>query len=173
MAGFVGMAGGTAEDMRAVARAGGLLEAAGLAKKGSASDALNQKITPRAGAAYGPARTEPVVPNTRTPYDVDAQGLKWTQPQTLGERVALQSAISGEGEVVMKGPFGDPRYQDPGWVKMQLLTYSSDGNKIEIHYMRNTITGRTDQFKFVSRGEYPKPKGGGLDKVSPGDRPGK
>lgn len=69
----------------------------------------------------------------------------------------------------MQGPFNDPRYQGPGWVKMGLVEYLKDGNKIEIHYMRNTISGQTDQFKFLSRGTYPEPK---VDpKMPPGDRP--
>ena len=57
----------------------------------------------------------------------------------------------------MSGPFNDQKYKDPGWEKWEHITTTADGNKIEIHYMKNTITGQTDQFKFLSRGTYPEP----------------
>ena len=54
--------------------------------------------------------------------------------------------------------FNDPRYKgDPDWVKMGYVTYTKDGNKIEIHYMKNTRTGQAEQFKFLSRGQYRNP----------------
>ncbi len=175
--------------------------------KGGASRAFVANAGPRPGAPVGPPRTEsanpirgnqffgksrpePTVPDTSSPYRADsnkenaAQGyITWTTPQTLPERVALTAARSGQGKVVMEGPFGDPKYQAKGWVKMQYMPYESgdkatgpsgnrmtaEGNKIEIHYMRNTITGETDQFKFVSRGQYDKPKPD--PKVSSGDKP--
>ena len=92
-------------------------------------------------------------------YGHDKQGVVWTEPQTMAEQMALEAAQSGEGTVAMKGPFGDPRFSGPGWVKMQLIAQSADGNKIEIHYMLNTLTKATDQFKFLSRGRYPGPPG--------------
>jgi len=69
----------------------------------------------------------------------------------------------------MQGPFGDHKYQGKGWEKQEYITYTADGNRVQIHYMRNTITGETDRFKFVSRGEYDAPKPD--PKVSSGDRP--
>jgi RHS repeat-associated protein len=57
LAGFVGMAGGTAADMRAVAQAGGMLEAAGMAKKGAASDAINASTPRNVGIDQSTART--------------------------------------------------------------------------------------------------------------------
>ena len=129
----------------------------------------------RANPWFGKTRPEPTVPDTSSPYRKDSSrvianqgGIVWTSPQTLPERIALQAALSGEGEIAMRGPFGDPKYQGPGWEKMSYKTYTADGNKIEIHYMRNTITLQTDQFKFVSRGEYKKPT---VEKVSPGTKP--
>lgn len=95
-------------------------------------------------------------PSLITPYTRDSQGLTWTEPQTLNEQMARQAAGSGEGRVIMDGPFGDPRFQEPGWQKMEYKTYTADGNKIEIHYMRNMRS--IDQVKFLSRGEYPKPE---------------
>lgn len=38
----------------------------------------------------------------------------------------------------------DPRWmKDDGWVKM-----SQNVNGVEIHYVRNTITGQVDDFKY-------------------------
>ena len=134
--------------------------------------------TTRSNSSFGTTRPEPI-PTTVSPYRRDTNrinakrgDLVWDSPQTLPERMAMLSATSGEGEpLAMKGKLGDPKYQDPGWVKMGLVVYTADGNKIEIHYMRNTITLKTDQFKFISRGAYPKPTAGGNVKVSPGIRP--
>jgi len=173
-------------------RAGAALAAAAGGGPGSASRAFVENAGSRPGAPVGRPRTEsanpvranpwfgntrpePTVPDT-LPYRRDTNrdianrgGIVWTSPQTLSERIALQAALSGEGEIAMKGPFGDPKYQGEGWVKMQYVTHTADGNKIEIHYMRNTVTGQTDQFKFVSRGEYKKPTAD--PKVSSGTRP--
>ncbi|WP_346534347.1 hypothetical protein [Micromonospora sp. DPT] len=55
-AGVIGVLGGTASDMRAAAQAGSLLEVGGGVI--SARGAANPQVTPRAGAAYGPPRTE-------------------------------------------------------------------------------------------------------------------
>lgn len=93
-----------------------------------------------------------------SPYNRDRQGVVWRQPQSLAEQLAMKAAKSGEGIFIRSGPFRDPKFQDPGWEKWSYSTYTADGNKIEIHYMKNTITGQTDQFKFLSRGEYRKPK---------------
>jgi|CXWL01.1.fsa_nt_gi RHS repeat-associated protein len=174
-------------------RAGAALAAAaGGGGKGAASRAFIQNAgpvgmprtesanSPRANPWYGKTRPEATVPDTLTPYKPDSNrktakdgGIVWESPQTLPEWMALKAALSGVGEgerkPIMKGPFGDPKYQGEGWVKMGYLKYVADGNKIEIHYMLNTITGQRDQFKFVSRGEYPEPI---MDpKVSPGDKP--
>jgi hypothetical protein len=92
-----------------------------------------------------------------SPYSKDDHGLVWTEPQTIAEQAAMDAARSGEGKISMRGPFGDPKYKNPGWEKWKYGTTTADGNKIEIHYMKNTITGQTDQFKFLSRGSYPKP----------------
>ena len=91
-------------------------------------------------------------------YSHDGQGVVWTEPQTLAEQTALQEAKSGAGDVIMEGPFNDPKYRDDrGWVKKGFLVErTADGNKIEIHYMYNQNTGAADQFKFVSRGSYKK-----------------
>jgi hypothetical protein len=94
--------------------------------------------------------------------------FKWTEAQTLDEQLAMEQAKTGAGRRIMSRPFGDPRYGGPGWEKFEYVTYARDGNKIQIHYMRNALTRETGQFKFVSRGEYPKPP---IDpSISPGDQ---
>lgn len=41
----------------------------------------------------------------------------------------------------------DPRWMaSDGWVKMQQIV-----NGVNIHYVRNTVTGAVDDFKFVMR----------------------
>lgn len=177
----------------ASARAGAALAAAAGGGRGSASRAFIQNAGPRSGAAFGRPRIEsanqtcayplfgkdrpvPNVPDTSSPYRPDSNpenakrgNIVWTSAQTLPEQIAMQAARSGEGEIIMAGPFGDIKYQGQGWEKVQYKTYTADGNKIEIHYMRNTVTGQTDQFKFLSRGVYEKPK---IDpKVPAGNRP--
>ena len=84
--------------------------------------------------------------------------------------LAMAQAKSGVGDVLMPGPFKDSKYKDPGWVKKGFVVpRTADGNKIEIHYMYNEKTGASDQYKFLSRGEYTKPP---VDpKMPPGDRP--
>ncbi len=126
------------------------------------------------GESGGPPNSEPPSSGTEGPYRRDAQGVWWTEPQTMAEQTAMRAAKSGEGTVVMRGPFGDPRYQAPGWVKKSVLFENNgsrrtwDGNKIEIHYMYNEITGEANQFKFLSRGTYERPK---IEPKSDGDRP--
>lgn len=91
-------------------------------------------------------------------YDHDDQGVTWAEPQTLAEEIAMQDAKAGGGEVIMEGPFGDPEFQEPGWVKKGItIKKTADGNKIEIHYMYNAGKGEATQFKFLSRGTYKKP----------------
>jgi len=46
----------------------------------------------------------------------------------------------------MRTPMGDPRWPAAdGWIKM-----SHQVNGIDIHYVRNTVTGAVDDFKFAS-----------------------
>jgi hypothetical protein len=96
-------------------------------------------------------------------------GFEWTEAQTLDEQIAIEQAKTGAGRRIMSGPFGDPRYSSRGWEKFEYITYARDGNKIQIHYMRNALTRETGQFKFISRGEYPKPP---MDPAVPPGDPG-
>lgn len=96
------------------------------------------------------------------------KGFEWTEARTLEEQIAMEQAKRGTGEMIMPGPFNDALYSGSGWEKFGYITYARDGNKIEIHYMRNRLTQETGQFKFISRGGYKKPK---VDsEVSPGDQ---
>ena len=117
---------------------------------GGSSSPSAQPSSP--GGSSGPPSPEP------SPYGHDKQGVKWTDPQTLPEKLAMEGAKAGEGQPLPMQNFNDPRYKgDPDWVKMGYVTYTKDGNKIEIHYMKNTRTGQAEQFKFLSRGQYRNP----------------
>jgi hypothetical protein len=94
--------------------------------------------------------------------------FEWTDAQTLDEQIAMEQAKASAGQRIMSGPFDDARYSSPGWEKFEYITYARDGNKIQVHYMRNALTKETAQFKFISRGKYQKPT---IDRtVSPGDQ---
>ncbi|TQL39442.1 hypothetical protein FB564_4696 [Salinispora arenicola] len=60
----------------------------------------------------------------------------------------MRSAMSnptGGNIVPLKKGMTDPRWMgSDGWVKMAQRV-----NGIEIHYVRNTITGQVDDYKFV------------------------
>jgi RHS repeat-associated protein len=71
-------------------------------------------------------------------------------PANLAEQIMMKDAQSGGGDVIMRGPFGDPLYSEPGWVKMQNLHSLPGGGNINVHYMQNTITGEMSQFKFIN-----------------------
>jgi RHS repeat-associated protein len=66
----------------------------------------------------------------------------------LAEQLTMQEAQAGAGSIIMRGPFGDPKYQGCGWVKMQHIHKTPCGNTINVHYMKNLKTGATDKFKF-------------------------
>ena len=45
----------------------------------------------------------------------------------------------------------DPRWPgSKGWQKWQTTHKTSDGNTITIHYVRNSNSGKVDDFKFVN-----------------------
>ncbi|HST80410.1 MAG TPA: hypothetical protein VLL08_01575, partial [Kineosporiaceae bacterium] len=68
-------------------------------------------------------------------------------PKTDQERQVLRLVkdYPEEGTVVplRKGEITDPRWPEEGWVKMEFVL---DG--VNIHYLRNQITGWVDDFKF-------------------------
>jgi hypothetical protein len=50
------------------------------------------------------------------------------------------------GQQIQNIKMNDPRWPaSQGWVKMR-----QDINGVEIHYVRNTITGAVDDFKFAA-----------------------
>ena len=66
-------------------------------------------------------------------------------PANLREKLAMEQAISNPAEGrPLPVPMTDPRWPaTDGWVKI-----SQNINGIEIHYVRNSITGAIDDFKF-------------------------
>jgi hypothetical protein len=72
-----------------------------------------------------------------------------TEPENLREQLTMEEAKAGAGTEVMRGTkCGDPKFQDPGWTKMQHVHRNPDGTNTTVHYMKNTITGETTQFKY-------------------------
>jgi hypothetical protein len=91
----------------------------------------------------------------------------------LRERVAVAAAIAdpGAGTKILPS-IGDPRWSEPGWVKMQQVLDPSAtmkgvspgqiggggswgldpilaGDRITIHYLLNEVTGEIDDFKIM------------------------
>lgn len=69
-------------------------------------------------------------------------------PGDLAEQLAMAEVRSAPGgaPLNMRKPMGDPRWPaTDGWIKM-----SQRVNGIEIHYVRNTISGAVDDFKFAN-----------------------
>ncbi|WP_018800572.1 polymorphic toxin-type HINT domain-containing protein [Salinispora arenicola] len=95
-----------------------------------------------------------------TRFEVDSNGVATdlqplgrgstgrTTPNSLNEQIAMRSAMSnptGGNIVPLKKGMTDPRWMgSDGWVKMAQRV-----NGIEVHYVRNTITGQVDDYKFV------------------------
>ena len=74
-----------------------------------------------------------------------------TIPNNLEEQMAMHQVrsdpLGGATELPIK--LNDARWKSSdGWVKMQSVVKTADGNKITIHYVYNKVTGRFDDFKF-------------------------
>lgn len=68
----------------------------------------------------------------------------------LDEQLAMKQAMSNpKAGQVLPVKMTDPRWPSlEGWVKMQQVVKLSNGNRITIHYVYNTITRAVDDFKF-------------------------
>ncbi|MPS79725.1 MAG: hypothetical protein E2591_16795 [Achromobacter sp.] len=66
-------------------------------------------------------------------------------PVNLNEKLAMEQAISNPAAGrPLPVPMNDPRWPEAnGWVKS-----AQNINGVEIHYVRNSITGAVDDFKF-------------------------
>lgn len=54
-----------------------------------------------------------------------------------------------EGATELPIKLNDKRWKaSDGWVKMQSVVKTANGNKITIHYVYNKVTGEFDDFKF-------------------------
>jgi len=87
----------------------------------------------------------PGTASSNTPLGLGSTGR--TLPQNLAEQLAMQQAISNPAAGIilpLRSGMTDSRWPaSDGWVKM-----SQNVNGIEIHYVRNTLTGEIDGFKF-------------------------
>lgn len=74
------------------------------------------------------------------------------QPNNLNEQFAMHQVMSNplEGaEELTRIKMADSRWpSSQGWVKMRNVVSLSNGDKIDIHYVYNKITGQFDDFKF-------------------------
>jgi len=75
-----------------------------------------------------------------------------TLPQSLRQQLAIEQAagdLSSGTRLPLK--LGDARWHaDQGWVKMEQVI-ESGGEPIRVHYVQNTITGATADFKIIVR----------------------
>jgi hypothetical protein len=74
-------------------------------------------------------------------------------PVGIAEQMVMREAMDGAGTVIMRGPFGDMRFQGADWVKMQVVGHGAETN-ITVHYMKNLFTLETTQFKYVTPPYY-------------------
>lgn len=86
------------------------------------------------------------------PVKVEGRGSTGrTIPNNLGEQMAMHQVRSDplEGATELPIKLNDTRWKSSdGWVKMQSVVETADGNKITIHYVYNKVTGTFDDFKF-------------------------
>ena len=86
------------------------------------------------------------------PVKVEGRGSTGrTIPNNLEEQMAMHQVRSDplEGATELPIKLNDTRWKSSdGWVKMQSVVKTADGNKITIHYVYNKVTGTFDDFKF-------------------------
>ena len=86
------------------------------------------------------------------PVKVEGRGSTGrTIPNNLEEQMAMHQVRSNplEGATELPIKLNDTRWKSSdGWVKMQSVVKTADGNKITIHYVYNKVTGTFDDFKF-------------------------
>lgn len=75
-----------------------------------------------------------------------------TVANSLDEQLAMKEVLSDPldgAEYLRKFKMGDTRWSaENGWQKMQRITETSDGTKINVHFNYNKLTGAFDGFKF-------------------------
>jgi hypothetical protein len=90
---------------------------------------------------FAPATS--TVPAVRLRRTVGSSGRM--EPVNLTEQLAMTTVRADPaGQQLTRIVMNDPRWPGvDGWVKMQQVE-----NGIDVHYVRNTITGAVDDFKF-------------------------
>lgn len=108
-------------------------------------DAQLMMAAPFAGALRGAFRA--------TAKQVLKGAIADVVPKNLAQKLALEEAKSGAGEVIIRNLGDSARLQavhGPGqWVKMQHVHKALDGSMMVIHWFRNLTTGMNVEFKFV------------------------
>jgi RHS repeat-associated protein len=132
----------------ATAQRASAAQAAERAQAASLSEAVTNLRTAGTTGANTARSTDDLLPGLpdTAPVPLGRGSTGRTVPGDLVERLAMTEARSNPGGSVlnMRDPMGDARWPgSDGWVKM-----SQKVNGIDIHYVRNTVTGEVDDFKF-------------------------
>lgn len=145
-------------DATAVARVDVHSRAAAGAAPALLSDA-REESAPSSVEARGPSTAPTVTKNATNAVDELLPGLPAGAPKPVGlgstgrvapgnltEQLAMTEVRSAPaGQQLTRVVMTDARWPAAdGWVKM-----SQNVNGVEIHYVRNTVTGAVDDFKFI------------------------
>ncbi|HEX3129810.1 MAG TPA: RHS repeat-associated core domain-containing protein [Thermoanaerobaculia bacterium] len=83
---------------------------------------------------------------------ITIEGLSEVSPlaaaRNLKEALAIEEALAGQGEEIMEGKIGDPRFPPTHFAKMEYVHRALDGTKITLHYWKNKLTNVLFGFKF-------------------------
>ena len=94
----------------------------------------------------GASQSTPGDPN-QDQRDKKAISTGRSDPRDLREKLALEEAKSQpELGTKLDLKIGDPRFQGSGWAK-----YAQNIRGVEIHYLRNTVTGEVLDFKIIGK----------------------
>lgn len=67
----------------------------------------------------------------------------------IQEQMTMNAAKNGAGRQIMSAkPMADPRYAGQGYQKWEYTTRAASGNKTSVHYMKDSKTNFTWDFKF-------------------------
>jgi hypothetical protein len=74
-----------------------------------------------------------------------------TNPAGRMEEIALEMAQAGNGQkIIDASQINDPVYNHQ-FDKMSFVISAANSPSIDVHYMRNPVTGETRDFKFVNQ----------------------
>jgi RHS repeat-associated protein len=74
------------------------------------------------------------------------KGDRYSTPQNLIDEMTLDAAKEGQGVMIIPS-LNDPKFK--GMEKWSYLVTSASGRRSEVHYVRDPVTGKLMDFKFV------------------------